>query len=261
MARVIAASPLLRMARRSALMVALVVAWELSARLHVTTDFLLPSFLTVMARLAHDTVSGQLPLALGYTLYRSLAGFAIAAVSGVAIGILIARVRIARWFFDPLVSVGLPMPKIAFLPVFVLWFGVFDESKILMVAFSAVFPVIVEAAAATESVDRVLIWSARGLGTSEGSLLWEIALPAAFPQIMTGLQVALPISLIVAVLTEMAMGGEGLGGTMMQSMRFADSPGVFAGIIAIAVAGSALVKAMEIIRRRLLVWHAEAEAH
>jgi ABC-type nitrate/sulfonate/bicarbonate transport system permease component len=254
------ASALVSGLRRNALMLGLVVAWEVAARLHVTTDFLLPAFSTVMRRLAHDVASGQLPLALANTLYRALAGFAIAAVSGVAIGILIARVRLARWLFDPLVSVGLPMPKIAFLPVFVLWFGVFDESKILMVAFSAIFPVIVEAAAAAESVDRVLIWSALGLGASERRLLWEIALPAAFPQIMTGLQVALPISLIVAVLTEMAMGGEGLGATMMQSMRFADSPGVFAGIIAIAVAGSALVKVMEIIRCRLLVWHAEAEA-
>jgi ABC-type nitrate/sulfonate/bicarbonate transport system permease component len=260
MAGVSEVSVLVRRLRRNALMLILVVAWEMTARLHVTTDFLLPSFSTVMRRLVHDSASGHLPMALAYTLYRALVGFALAAVLGVAIGILIARVRIARWFFDPLVSVGLPMPKIAFLPVFVLWFGVFDESKILMVAFSAVFPVIVEAAAATESVDRVLIWSALGLGAGERRLLWEIALPAAFPQIMTGLQVALPISLIVAVLSEMAMGGEGLGATMMQSMRFADSPGVFSGIVDIAVAGSALVKLTEIIRRRLLVWHAEAEA-
>jgi len=260
MARVSEISPLGRVLRRNALLLILVVAWEVAARLHVTTDFLLPSFSTVARRLASDTMSGLLPTALAYTLYRALLGFALAGVLGVIIGILIARVPLARWFFDPLVSVGLPVPKIAFLPVFVLWYGVFDESKILMVAFSAIFPVIVEAAAATESVDRILIWSARGLGVGERRLLWEIALPAAFPQIMTGLQVALPISLIVAVLTEMAMGGEGLGGTMMQAMRFADSPGVFAGIIAIAIAGSVLVKAMEIMRRRLLVWHTEAEA-
>jgi ABC-type nitrate/sulfonate/bicarbonate transport system permease component len=249
-----------RTLRRGTLIVVLAASWELAARLHVTTDFLLPSFSTVMRRLGLDIASGQLPMALAYTLYRALAGFALAGAAGVVIGILIARVSWARWFFDPLVSVGLPMPKIAFLPIFVLWFGVFDESKILMVAFSAVFPVIVEATAATESVDRVLIWSALGLGAGEQSLLWEIALPAAVPQIMTGLQVALPISLIVAVLAEMQMGGEGLGASMMQSFRFADSPGVFSGIVAIAVAGSVLVKAMEIIRRRLLVWHAEAEA-
>ena len=118
---------------------------------------------------------------------------------------------------------------------------------------------IVAAAAGTENVDRVLLWSARGLGASERQLLWEVALPAAFPQIMTGLQVALPIAMVTDIVAEMAMGGQGLGGDMMQAMRFADSPGVFAGILAIAIAGSALVKAMELIRRRLLDWHAEAE--
>jgi ABC-type nitrate/sulfonate/bicarbonate transport system permease component len=249
----------IRAFRRSVLMLLLLIAWEAAAELHVVTAFLLPSPASVAARLGKDTISGQLPLSLMLTLYRALSGFVLAGGLGVVLGILIARVRVARWLLDPVVSVGLPMPKIAFLPVFVLWFGVFDESKILMVAFSAVFPVIVASWAATESVDKFMLWSARGLGAGESALLWEVALPAAFPEIMTGLQVALPISLIVAVIAEMAMGGEGLGGDMMQSMRFADSPGVFAGIVAIAIAGSALVKAMEVIRHRLLIWHPEAE--
>lgn len=255
----VAASVLARAFRRSILMVALLLAWEAAADLHVVTAFLLPPPASVARRLITDTISGQLPMSLALTLYRALLGFVLAGALGVALGILIARVRFARWLLDPLVSVGLPMPKIAFLPVFVLWFGVFDESKILMVAFSAVFPVIVAAWAATESVDKYMLWSARGLGAGESALLWEVALPAAFPEIMTGLQVALPISLIVAVIAEMAMGGEGLGGDMMQSMRFADSPGVFAGIVAIAIAGSVLVRAMELIRRRVLIWHPEAE--
>jgi ABC-type nitrate/sulfonate/bicarbonate transport system permease component len=89
-------------------------------------------------------------------------------------------------------------------------------------------------------------------------MLWQIILPAASPQIMTGLQVALPIALIVAIIAEMAMGGYGLGGAMMTASRYANSPGVFAGIVEIAVVGYILIKAMAIIRRRLLVWHAEA---
>jgi NitT/TauT family transport system permease protein len=89
-------------------------------------------------------------------------------------------------------------------------------------------------------------------------LLREIVLPAAAPQILTGLQVALPVSMIVAVVTEMLMGGDGLGGAMIQASRFADSPGVFAGIVEIAIAGLALVKGMTVLRRHLLVWHQEA---
>lgn len=238
----------------------LIALWEGAARAHLVSDFLLPSFSASIERLVADLRGGDLLLSLGLTLYRALAGFALAAVAGVAIGILIARVKLARWFFDPLVSIGLPMPKIAFLPVFMLWFGVFDASKILMSAFSAVFPVIVASWAAAEGVERVLLWSAMSLGASRRQLLWQVALPAALPQIFTGLQVALPISLIVEIVSEMAMGGEGLGGSIMTQMRFADSPGVFSGIVAIAITGSLLIRAMELIRRRLLAWHPEALA-
>jgi taurine transport system permease protein len=98
------------------------------------------------------------------------------------------------------------------------------------------------------------------MGAGERELLWQIAVPAALPQIITGLQVALPIALIVAVVTEMFMGGYGLGGAMNTASRFADSRGVFAGIVEIAVLGYALVKGMMLIRRRLLLWHQEAVA-
>lgn len=234
--------------------------WQGFAEAHVVSAFLLPAFSTVVVRLYHDVVSGDVIVGIALTLYRAFAGFALAAVAGIAIGVMIARVPPMRWFFDPLVSIGLPMPKIAFLPVFILWFGVFDASKILMVAFSAVFPVVVSAWAAADGVEHVLLWSALSLGASRAQLLWEIALPSSLPQIFTGLQVAMPIALIVEIISEMAMGGEGLGGSIMTDMRFADSPGVFAGILAIAIVGAGLVRAMELIRRRLLVWHAEASA-
>ena len=234
--------------------------WQGFAEAHIVSAFLLPAFSTVVVRLYHDVVSGDMIAGIALTLYRAFAGFALSAVAGIAIGVLIARVPLARWFFDPLVSIGLPMPKIAFLPVFILWFGVFDASKVLMVAFSAVFPVVVSSWAAAEGVEQVLLWSALSLGASRSRLLWEIALPSSLPQIFTGLQVAMPIALIVEIVCEMAMGGEGLGGSIMTEMRFADSPGVFSGILAIAIVGAALVRAMELIRRRLLLWHPEASA-
>jgi ABC-type nitrate/sulfonate/bicarbonate transport system permease component len=99
------------------------------------------------------------------------------------------------------------------------------------------------------------------MGANERQIMWQIALPAAAPQIITGLQVALPISLIVTIIAEMVMGGYGLGGAMMGASRFANSPGVFAGIVEIAVVGYALIKAMAFARRRLLVWHQETADH
>jgi len=170
---------------------------------------------------------------------------------------VISRNAAIRWFFDPLISIGLPMPKIALLPVFMLWFGLFDLSKILMVAFSATFQIVIATWAATKSIEKELIWSAQSLGANRREILREVILPAAMPQIMTGLQIAMPICLIVVLITEMIMGGQGLGDSMLRSARYVDSPGVFAGIVEIGIVGFCVIKAMEFIRRRLLVWHQE----
>jgi ABC-type nitrate/sulfonate/bicarbonate transport system permease component len=245
---------------RGALSLILVlVAWQLYAKSGAVSSFLLPPLSAVLDRVWQDALSGDLVLNLAATLYRGLLGFAIAAAGGVALGLLISRSRVIRWFFDPIVSVGLPMPKLAFLPIFMLWFGLYDTSKITMIVVSAIFPVITATAAATEGVDKELLWSAQSLGVGRRRLLWEVILPAASPQIITGLQVALPVSLIVAIVCEMLMGGSGLGATMINASRFADSPGVFAGIIEIAVAGFLLVRGIALLRRRLLRWHQEAQ--
>jgi ABC-type nitrate/sulfonate/bicarbonate transport system permease component len=232
-------------------------AWELFARSGRVTPFMLPSFSAVIERIYSDALAGDLWRNLGLTMYRALTGFVIAAVGGITLGAIMSRNKIARWFFEPLISVGFPMPKIAFLPVIILWLGLYDVSKISIVVFDAIFPVITATLAGIASVDRELIWSARNMGAGERELMWQIRLPAALPQILTGLQVALPIALIVAIIAEMAMGGYGLGGAMMTASRFADSRGVFAGIVEIAVVGYALIKVMALVRRRLLVWHQE----
>jgi ABC-type nitrate/sulfonate/bicarbonate transport system permease component len=235
------------------------IAWEVFARSGKVTAFMLPPFSAVAERIYADAISGALWRNLSVTMLRALTGFFIAAGGGIALGAAMARNKVVRWFFDPIISVGFPMPKIAFLPIIILWLGVYDVSKICIVVFDAIFPVVTATLAGIAGVDKVLIWSGRNMGASERELMWQIVLPAALPQILTGLQVALPIALIVAIIAEMAMGGYGLGGAMMSASRFADSRGVFAGIVEIAIVGYALIKAMAVIRRRLLAWHPEAE--
>jgi ABC-type nitrate/sulfonate/bicarbonate transport system permease component len=218
----------------------------------------LPALSDVLARIWSDAWSGDLFINTALTLYRALVSFAICAVGGVGIGMAMSRNKIANWFFDPIISIGFPMPKIAFLPVVILWLGVYDVSKITIIVIDAIFPVIAATVIGIQSVERELIWSARNMGATNRELLTQIVLPAALPQIMTGLQVALPLTLIVAVVAEMLMGGYGLGGAMMTASRFANSTGVFAGIVEIAVIGYCMVKAMALVRRRLLIWHQEA---
>jgi ABC-type nitrate/sulfonate/bicarbonate transport system permease component len=240
--------------------VVLLAAWEILARSHVFTPFQLPALSAVLERIWRDAESGDLAINTALTLYRALVGFTISAIGGVIIGMAMSRNVAARWFFDPIISVGFPMPKIAFLPVVILWLGVYDVSKITIIVVDAIFPVIAATIVGIQGVERELIWSARNMGANSRDLLTQVVLPAALPQIMTGVQVALPLSLIVAVVAEMLMGGYGLGGAMMTASRFANSTSVFAGIVEIAVVGYCMVKAMALIRRRLLIWHQEANA-
>jgi ABC-type nitrate/sulfonate/bicarbonate transport system permease component len=236
----------------------LLLFWQGFANSGRVTPFMLPSFTVVLTYIKNDAIGGDLWINLGLTLYRAMAGFFIAAVGGVVLGALMSRNKAVHWFFDPIISVGFPMPKIAFLPVIILWLGVYDVAKISIVVFDATFPVVTATLAGIAAVEKELLWSARNMGANEREMMWQVVLPAASPQILTGLQVALPIALIVEIIAEMVMGGYGLGGAMMGASRFANSPGVFAGIVEIAIVGFILIKVMAMIRRRLLVWHQEA---
>ncbi|AMN39342.1 ABC transporter permease [Rhodoplanes sp. Z2-YC6860] len=243
---------------RMSSVLALLIGWEVLARSGTFTPFVLPSLTSVVERIWSDALSGELFINIGLTMYRALVGFFISMIGGIVIGAAMSRNVIANWFFDPIVSVGFPMPKIAFLPVVILWLGVYDVSKITIVVIDAIFPVIAATVLAIRGVEHELIWSARNMGATDRQVLTQVVLPAALPQILTGLQVALPISMIVAVVAEMLMGGYGLGGAMMTASRFADSRGVFAGIVEIAIVGYVLIKLMAMLRRRLLIWHPEA---
>ena len=170
-----------------------------------------------------------------------------------------SRVKAVQWFFDPIISIGFPAPKISLLPIFVLWFGVFDEPKIVMSVFSCVFPIVAGTWAGTQSVDKYLLWSAENLGTRQSALLWQVILPASLPQVFTALQVALPIAFIVVIVSEMLTGGGGLGGAMMEGTRLADPAGVFANLLMIGFLGFLAMKGLQLLRRRVLVWHEEVQ--
>jgi len=112
----------------------------------------------------------------------------------------------------------------------------------------------------TTMVDKYFLWSARNLGTKRYTLFWKVIIPAAAPEIISGLQVAFPLALIIAVVTEMLTGGEGLGGYMIHAVRFAQSDKVFAGLLATLLTGMFFIQGFAIMRARLLVWHAEGTA-
>jgi ABC-type nitrate/sulfonate/bicarbonate transport system permease component len=231
-----------------------IVIWEAAARAGLAPALFLPPFTKVIAEWWAVCADGSLPLDLGVSLSRAAAGLFLATLIGVPLGIAMARSRLLHWLFDPVIALAFPSPKIAFLPIFILWFGIYSLSKILLVAFACVFPILIGSFAAASSVSRVWIWSAASLGTSNIAMLFRIVLPAAWPRIFASLRVALPVSLITTFTAEMVSGGGGMGGTLMYSQRFFESPTVFAYILTMLGVGLLLDALMLRIQAALPAW-------
>jgi ABC-type nitrate/sulfonate/bicarbonate transport system permease component len=200
--------------------------------------------------------TGELAADLGTSLFRAFAGLALATVVGCALGISIARVRWVAWAATPFVALGFPAPKIAFLPIFILWFGLDHLSKILLVSFATIFPLIIASADAARAVSRVLIWSARSLGSSDHTVMRRVILPACLPSILAGMRVALPVALITTFTAEMVAGGGGMGASLMYAQRFFETPTVFAYLVVMLVLGLALDAVLKGLQRILVPWHA-----
>ncbi len=243
--------------RRFGSIIVLLIVWESIAQLNLVAWFLLPALSDIILIGITEFGEGDFGLLVLNTLYRTVAGFAIAAVVGVAIGTAMAASGAVRWFCEPLVSFLFPIPKIAFLPIFVLWFGFFDATKIIMAAVACIVTIVSATYLGTRGIDKYLLWSARALGTKPHKLFWNVIIPAALPPIITGLQIAFPICLIVSIVAEMATGENGIGGYMMYHQNLGSSDKMYLGLICAGVIGYTLIEGFAWLRRRLLSWHTE----
>lgn len=244
-------SPLGLRARSVLAVLIAILAWEAAARLKLASLLFLPSFTAVMGQLWSAISDGTLFADLSVSLFRAATGLIGATLIGTMLGVAMARVRTINWLFDPIIALAFPSPKIAFIPVFILWFGIDSLSKILLVGFACVFPIIIGTYSAARSVNRHLIWSAYSLGTRGFPLITKVVLPACVPRIFAAMRVALPVALITTFTSEMVAGGGGMGATLMYSQRFFESPTVFAYIVVMLGVGLALDSAMLQIQRRI----------
>lgn len=234
---------------------AVLILWELVAQLGVIPNHFLPHIYEVAEAAVIYTSTGEIPRAAWTTLKRALAALAIAIAVGVPLGLLMGRFRLVGWFFDPLISIGFPVPKVTLIPVFLLWFGFGSVPKILLAASDAVFPIIISTYAGTKGVDKELIWSARSMGFSRLQTLRRVIMPSALPEIFNGIQVGLPLSFIIVVVAEMITGGGGLGEILVRAARFFETPKEFVAIIAVALLGLTFDRLLRIVRRRILHWN------
>ena len=223
----------------------LVVAllWEITAQLGVFPRKLFPPLEDVAAAFVRLTAAGILPHHVLDTLVRLTFGFALAALAGVAIGIIMGRSRRAEDIFLPLISVGAPIPGIAYAPLFMLWFGLGNFSAILLVGFVSAFAIIFNTWTGVKAVKEIWVRSAQAMGADNRRLFRHVILPGALPYILTGLRLGLAQAWRILVGVEMlAAVPWGLGWMIFGAREFLNTDVMLAGVFVIGVIGLALEK-------------------
>jgi ABC-type nitrate/sulfonate/bicarbonate transport system permease component len=220
----------------------------------------LPAPSAIGQRMAELLASGELFIHAWASLCRAIGGFAIGSALGIAAGLAAASVRPVGQFFEPVISLAYPVPKIAALPIVFAWFGLGDLSKIVIISVSVFFPVYIASLYGAKATARVHLWGAQSMGAGRAQIFWKVILPSALPQIFNGLRVGLALSFILMVVAELIVSREGLGyliGFAGDALRFDI---MFAAIVAVGAMGFLADRLLLRIRRRLLAGQLLASA-
>ena len=233
-----------RVAARTAFpFLVLAVAWEITAQLGIFPPKLFPSLVEVASAFARLTANGILLHHAADTIQRLLAGFALAAVVGVVIGILMGRSRRMEDICLPLVSIMAPIPGIAWAPLFLLWFGLGSRPAMLLVAFVSAFPIIFNTWTGVKAVKEIWVRSAQAMGADNRRLFVKVIVPGALPYILTGLRLGLAQAWRTLVGVEMlAAVPWGLGWMIFGAREFLNTDVMLAGVVVIGALGLALEK-------------------
>ncbi|NJN39993.1 MAG: ABC transporter permease [Gammaproteobacteria bacterium] len=231
--------------------------YEVIARVGVFPAALVPTIPTIAKTLLAMLLDGTMVQHAGATLFRVLIGFGLAAALGIPLGILMARYQPVERFFMPLVSVLMPIPSLAWVPVFILWFGLGNTTTVLVVFYAATFPILLNTWSGVRSVNPLWLRAAGAMGAGGQALFWKVIIPGASPFIITGLRQAFLRSWIAVVGAEIiAASAFGLGWVIFDAKEFLNADIMLASLAVIGMIGYFFERAVfgTVERATILKW-------
>lgn len=231
---------------------ALLAAWELAAEIFGISG--LPPAHSALRELPVILTDPEALLNILASIRRMVIGFALALVFSIPVGLMMGRSRLVAAFFNPLLSIIYPVPKAALMPIIMLWLGVGDASKTLVIFLGVSLPVIYHSYQGARAVEEKMLWSAAAMGLGPAARLMRIVLPAALPEIVVGLRTGLVLALITMVTSEMISRQTGVGNILFNSLDMAQYDTVYAMIVIIGAMGFVIDAAFEWLRLRMVAW-------
>ncbi len=224
--------------RASVTLMFVAAAYEATARSGFFAPALLPTLPTVTHTLVGMLADGTMLDHAAHTLLRVLVGFAFSVAVGLPLGILMARVRAVENFVLPLASALMPIPSLAWVPVFILWFGIGDTVAVLIVFYASLFPMLLNTWSGVRAVNPLWLRAAGAMGASERALFWKVIIPGASPFIIVGLRQAFLRSWIAVVGAEMLAASDwGLGWVIFDAKEFLNADVMLAALAVIGCIG------------------------
>jgi len=236
-------------------LVGCLLGWELLAQQSLALAAYFPPASQVLITLAQIIGSGELLAHIAASLRRFAEGYALAALLSVGAGLCLGVWRPLYTLFEPLIELLRPMPSPATIPIAILFLGIGDEMKVAVTVYACSWPILLNTIDGVRSVDRVMVNTAAIFRLSPWECFWKVMLPAASPQIATGLRISLAIALILVTTTEMVISNDGLGFYILDRQRSFQIPEMYAAIVALAVIGYGLNRLFLALDGWAMAWH------
>lgn len=236
-------------------MLVLLLAWELAVRWHLLNPLIVPPLSRIFVSFGALVSSGEIPLQILASLRRAAAGYGLAAAVFIPLGILMGLFDACRRALEVIVEMLRPIPPPVVVPVALLFFGLEDAMKVFVIFFTCAWPILLNTFDGVRNIEKLLLDTARTFGLSRARIIWNVVLPACLPQIMTGLRISLPITLILVVISEMVGSADGIGYFILDAQRRFRVAQMYAGMLALAIIGYVLNLLFDVVHRVVLAWH------
>jgi ABC-type nitrate/sulfonate/bicarbonate transport system permease component len=231
-------------------------AWEMIVRWRGIAPIFLPAPSLIAVYLWRMILDGSMEYHLGVTVLRIFAGFVVAAVTGIALGLLMGMSRIVSRVSDLWIAALYPLPKISLIPLLIIWLGTGEAYRIVISAITAFFPIVMSTYSGIRQADGGLIKAAKDLGANTRQIQFKVVIPAAMPSILSGLQLGMGVTIILIVAAEMIGGSSqsGMGYLLINAGQVMETEKVFASLVVLAIMGAVIIKFQQWVDRKVAPW-------